>query len=318
MKYFNDIIKDIRKEDIVEYYNNQNHTLNESAIHFNLSWGMFIRVLKYYNIRKDKDKHAEMIKKVKEERYGDPNYNNRDAAKTTCLRKYGVDNPFKDKEKIKTSYIEKLGVDHPMHREDIVEKCISKKDYAESTAKGAATYYKKTGFTNPSKNPECIKKNLQTRIAHGVFNSPSTSNIERRCEKILIRKFGDVKLHYRDNRYSRATGYLFECDFYIPKEDLFIELNGHPSHYKHPYNSADDADVRLRESLSHSNKKWDKLVLETWALRDVEKMECAKSHSLNYIVIYPYTSLSENLKFNDKKYEDLIKYIFNKIVIKRK
>lgn len=36
----------------------------------------------------------------------------------------------------------------------------------------------------------------------------------------------NVISQYQDKRYKNPkTGVLFNCDFYIPSEDLFIELN---------------------------------------------------------------------------------------------
>lgn len=312
MQYFKDLIKEISKEDILQYYNEENHTIEESSKYFGVSFGMFIRILKYYGIHKDKDKHMEQIRKTKTERYGDRNYNNRDRAKETCLERYGVDNPFKDKERIKNSYIEKLGVDHPMHDAKIANKSISKHDYKEIYRKSVKTYFNKTGYTNPSYNPDSIKKNLQTRIANGVFNSPGESIVERKFERILIRKFGEVKTHFRDDRYARSTGYMFECDFYIPSEDLFIELNAHPSHGKHPF-VGDKSDNVLLEKLRKNVTPWNNKVMETWTIRDVEKLSIAKENRLNYIVLYPKTSIFDNVSFNDAKYKDLITYLIKKL-----
>lgn len=312
MQYFKDLIKEISKEDILQYYNEENHTIDESSKYFGVSFGMFIRILKYYGIHKDKDKHVEQIKKTKSDKYGDENYNNRDKAKETCLEKYGVDNPFKDREKIVSSYLEKLGVDHPMHDAEIAERCASKHDYGGIHRKGVETYFAKTGYTNPSYNPESIKKNLQTRIANGVFDSPGESNVEKRFEKILKRKFGEVKTHYRDSRYARDTGYMFECDFYIPSKDLFIELNAHPSHGKHPFVGS-ELDTLLLEKLKRNATPWNNKVIETWTQRDVVKMMVAKQNKLNYIVIYPKTSIFDNVSFNDAKHKELITYLIKKL-----
>ena len=312
MQYFKDLIKEISKEDILQYYNEENHTIDESSKYFGVSFGMFIRILKYYGIHKDKDKHVEQIKKTKSDKYGDENYNNRDKAKETCLEKYGVDNPFKDREKIVISYLEKLGVDHPMQDAEIAERCASNHDYEEIHRKGVETYFVKTGYTNPSYNPESIKKNLQTRIANGVFDSPGESNVEKRFEKILKRKFGEVKTHYRDSRYARGTGYMFECDFYIPSKDLFIELNAHPSHGKHPFVGS-ESDNLLLEELKRNTTPWNNKVIETWTQRDVEKMVVAKQNKLNYIVIYPKTSIFDNVSFNDAKHKELITYLIKKL-----
>jgi len=317
MKYFKELINEISKEDIIDYYNNQNHTQKECTEYFGIGYNMLIRLLKYYDIHKDGDKHIELIRKSKLERYGDCNYNNRDKAAKTCQDKYGVDNIFKDTDKIKQSYLDKLGVDHPMHRKDIKDKVISKHDYSVIIPKSRQTYFDRTGYDNPSKNPECIKKNLRTRLAHGVFNTPGESNLERRAEKILNRMFNSVKHKYRDIRYGRESGYLFECDFYIPELDLFIEINAHPSHGKHPFDQASSQDLDLKESLTKSDKRWDKAMLDTWVYRDVEKLNCALKNNLNYIIIYPYTELNKNIEFNNPQYSKLIKKFFKKLITKK-
>ena len=100
MKSFNRL-KEITTEEINYYYNELNHSQRECAEHFGVSVGYFIKTLKERGISKDASKHIELIKKSKLDKYGDCNYNNRDKAMTTCIDKYGVDNPFKDIEKIK-------------------------------------------------------------------------------------------------------------------------------------------------------------------------------------------------------------------------
>lgn len=308
-----EIFDKITNEEIEQYYNEQNHTQQECADHFNISLGLFMKLLNERGIKKDPIKHQELIKKSKLEKYGNANYNNREKSKETCLKKYGVDNPFKDTEKIKQSYIEKLGVEHPMKDKSIAHKVTSKINYEESIKKGKETYFEKTGYDNPGKNPECIKKMLETKIKNGVYDSPHTSWLEDRLEKLLRRKFPTVIKQYRDSRYARESGYEFECDFYIPEEDLFIELNAHPTHYIHPFNKEDKNDVALMEKLSKSDKQWDKATLETWTIRDVEKLNIAKTNNLNYLLLYPSDSIHNNKKINDTKYSSLIEYLIKKL-----
>lgn len=303
---------EITNEEIERYYNEENHSQRECAQYFNLSVGMFIDLLKKRNIKKDKQKHTEMIKKRKMELYGDPNYNNRDSAKQTCMEKYGVDNPFKDKEKIKQSYLDH-GYDHPMHNEEILQKNMKDRDYSKIIDKCHKTYFERTGYDNPGKNPECIKKGLETKIKNGVYDSPGTSNIERRLEKILKRKFENVISHYRDSRYARESGYQFECDFYIPEEDLFIELNAYPTHSDHPFNINEEKDVEESLRLKDSDKYWEVDRYNTWVVRDFEKINYARKNNLNYIILYPTNSIFNNQNFNDKKYKDLIKYLLLKL-----
>lgn len=314
-KLFKELIKNISKEKIEEIYITQNLSQKQCADLLEISVGLFNSLLKHYNIHKDKKLCTKIIKQVKLERYGDENYNNRDKSKETCLNKYGYENPFQDLDKVKTGYIKSFGNDHPMHNEQIKQKVHDKRDYIKSSKKGFETYKQKTGYDNPSKNPEVIKKNLQTRIANGVFDSNHISNLEKRLNKILIRKYTEVNSHYRDKRYARNSGYMFECDFYIPKLDLFIELNAHPSHYKYPYEYKKD-DKILANKFQKSDKAWEKAIYKTWRIYDYEKIKIAKENKLNYIVLYPETSIQENQAFNNKKYSELIKYLLIKLLKK--
>lgn len=311
MKLFEQLIQSISKEQIEQYYLIENHSQKECVDFFGVSQGMFNHILKYYGIHKDTASHSALIKKTKLERYGDENYNNREQAEQTCTEKYGVDNPFKDTKRVRDGCIRSFGSTHPMYNDDIKKKCIAHHNYGESIAKSFATYKQRTGYDNPAQNPEVQRKGIKTKIRNGVYDSPHESNLERRLYKILCRKFESVMTHYRDSRYSRDTGYEFECDFYIPSEDLFIELNAHASHNDHPFDPL--ADIQLYEKLSNSDKSWDKNVLATWTQRDVEKMHIAKQKKLNYIVLYPTNTIYHNKLFNDKKYANLISYLLKKL-----
>lgn len=58
---------------------------------------------------------------------------------------------------------------------------------------------------------------------------------------------------YQDERYRNPkTGRKFNCDFYIPSEDLFIELNYHWTHGKHPFNIDDVNDYDLLTKLQYN------------------------------------------------------------------
>lgn len=151
-------------------------------------------------------------------------------------------------------------------------------------------------------------------MKNGVYDSPHNSNEEQRLFKILKRKYVDVVRSYRDERYARNSGYQFECDFYIPSEDLFIELNAHPSHGLHPYNQSNVEDTILAEQLKVSQKPWDCATFDTWCGRDPEKLLIARNSNLNYIVLYPSSSIHQNIQFNDKKYSHLIEWLLKKLI----
>ena len=276
----------------------------ETSKYFDISTSMFLHILRYYNIHKDVKSHMEQIKKTKLERYNNINYNNRAQAKETCLERYGVENPFRDTEKIKLSYMKKFGVTHPMKLHDISMKVAMSHNYKEIWEKAHNTYFLRTGFRNQSYNKACIIKGIQSKLKNGVYDHPHNSNLEQRLLLLLSNQFKEVKHGYRDKRYARDSGYMFECDFYIPEEDLFIELNAHPTHNNHPYNEKLDKNEKV--SLENSIKLWDKCLFETWTIRDVEKIEIARKSNLNYLMLYPTNTIEANISFNDKKYSSLI------------
>jgi hypothetical protein len=56
---------------------------------------------------------------------------------------------------------------------------------------------------------------------------------------LTILKEEDIIYQYRDEHR-----YPFNCDFYIPCLDTFIEVNQYPSHGGHPYNSENHCDQK--------------------------------------------------------------------------
>lgn len=103
----------ISREDLVEVYIKQNNTFVETARILNISRPSLRKLLTLHSIVKSKDlvqrnvesavlrkygetnirrveSFKEAFKAVKQEKYGDPNYNNRNKAQNTDLEKYGV------------------------------------------------------------------------------------------------------------------------------------------------------------------------------------------------------------------------------------
>ena len=100
----------------------------------------------------------------------------------------------------------------------------------------------------------------------------------------LIDKYGedDVIRQYRDDRYP------FDCDFYIPSEDLFIEINKHWTHGGKPFDELDLNDISKLEDWQERAKtsRFYKNAIYVWTNLDVRKQKCAKENNLNYKVIY--------------------------------
>lgn len=115
-------------------------------------------------------------------------------------------------------------------------------------------------------------------------NTFNTSSPEDNYYKELINKYGeeDVIRWYSDERYP------FVCDFYIPSEDLFIELNKHWTHGGHPFDETNLDDIYQLEQWQEKaeTSKYYKNAIYTWTMLDTKKQEYAKKNNLNYRVIY--------------------------------
>ena len=123
------------------------------------------------------------------------------------------------------------------------------------------------------------EKRLKSMRERGTFNS---SRVEDRIFELLIDKFGEVIRQYRDERYP------FNCDFYIPSKDLFIELNAHWTHGGMPYDPNDEEcqNQLIEWQEKAKTSQFYKNAIETWTVRDVKKLQCDQKNKLNYKVIY--------------------------------
>ena len=182
----------------------------------------------------------------------------------TCLKRYGVSNPFQSK--------------------DIQRKCRDKekKKYGVIAPSQIPTAKEK----KKQKLPESLRKSYHTKKTNHTFNS---SKPEESIYNILKERFPDCIHTYREERYP------FNCDFYIPSLDLFIELNFHWTHGFHPYNPDDPKDLEVVASwkakstevnFKNSTKKYYEIALETWTVRDTCKRKLARKNNLNYLEFF--------------------------------
>ena len=194
------------------------------------------------------------IKEVKLEKYGNENYNNREKYKKTCLEKYGSDNIFSSqygKQKIIETNIRKTGFEHQNK-----------------------TLENRKRISNMMSSTEIQLKINSTKKKNNSFNISKTEEI---CFKILNEVFPNIIRQYRSEKYP------FNCDFYIPEKDLYIEFNGTWTHGKHPFDINNKNDIDLVEMWKSKNTKFYQNAIETWTKRDVLKREAAKNNNVNFI-----------------------------------
>lgn len=178
--------------------------------------------------------------------------------------------------KINIEYQAKLKKENPDLYNERNEK--RRKSCKKAWIENGADIQKRRNITAKNNRLEQKKKLCRTTAEQKLYDS-------------LIKYYPDLQYDIRvDDRYP------FYCDFYIKSKDLFIELQAHPSHGRLPM-----------ENLSIDEySKYPSKFMDTFARRDVEKLEIARKNNINFIRIYPAASIEENNSINDNKYEDII------------
>ena len=128
-------------------------------------------------------------------------------------------------------------------------------------------------------------KEIDTKKKNGTMTS---SKPEDAAYKYLLQLYPDVIRWYTgDNRYP------FECDFYIPSKDCFIECNYHYTHGPHPFNPKNIDDIELLQIIKSKQKLLSNGVKnsyftyeDVWTRRDVNKIQTAIRNKLNYYAVY--------------------------------
>lgn len=130
-----------------------------------------------------------------------------------------------------------------------------------------------------------------TKRLRGTFNSSAKEMETYRCLKALM---PDLTHHHRDERYANASGYRYECDYYSPSLDLFIEYDNFFTHHDHVYDPSSPDDVAEKEEIrlcpSTGRDRW-RAYLDAW-LSDAEKCRVAREHRLNYVVLFDDADVS--------------------------
>ena len=232
------------------------------------------------------------------------------------LKKYGVKNPmqFIDiKNKSQKTMIEKygyktnvqcektrailknnLGVEYPFQSKEIQKKvkqtCLKKY--------GVENFYSSVEYKNLYKNKNWVKlikeKEYKTKKNNNSFNK---SYPEEEILKKLLKKFPDTIYQYRSELYP------FNCDFYIPSLDLYIEYQGIWTHGKEAYNKNNQEHIKIvnlwkekSKEINFKNKKKNYYIkaINIWTILDPLKRKIAKRNNLNYLEFF---TLEEFIKW---------------------
>lgn len=189
------------------------------------------------NIR-NTEYYVEKTKSTKIEKYNDETYNNRNKAKLTCLKKYGVETPLQSKdieqkrdktnmslfgsEKFKSNMINKHGTDKYRNNNKAQETCL-----------------KKYGVKNPFQSDEIKDKIKQTNVEkYGVENISLLNTTTEKRKNTNLQKYGidwpflhsnvgTCKYTY-DNEYFDSS---WELIYYIWLTDHNVKFRYHPDKY---------------------------------------------------------------------------------------
>ena len=212
--------------------------------------------------------------------YGTTTYNNVEKTKKTCLEKYGVENVAQDnnvKNKTKKTCLEKYGVESPLLSVDIQEKIkqTNIRRYGVEVACNNSEIRKK--IINTFKSETSQQKRNNTLSKNNTWN---TSSIELLIKQFLLDNNINFIYQYKSDVYP------FNCDFYFPDNDLYLEIQGSWTHGGHPYNENDINDIKLANIWKNSSSKYYNNAYQTWVIRDVTKRNIAKQNKLNYHEIF--------------------------------
>ena len=262
------------------------------------------------------------IKNTKQEKYGDEYYNNREQVYQTNLIKLGVKMPFQSQE-IRNKCIQTLkdkygeNINNPMDLESTKNKirktCLNKYgvDWAfksnivkEKTKQSLINHYGVDAYSKSKEWKEYIQsteyqikrkqREYETKKKNKSFNGSKEENL---CYKLIKEKYPDTIHQFRDN-----IRYPFNCDFYIPSLDLFIEYQGSEFHGYSPYKGTEKDLQKIKlwkergdqicQNENKTNSRYYEMI-KTWTIKDPLKRQTAKNNNLNYIEFWNINDVKE-------------------------
>ena len=214
-------------------------------------------------------------KQTKLERYGNSNYNNIEKLKETYKNK----SDFEKQNKIKKML---------SHRD---EKTINSKRMQTMLNRYGASSFAKTDKYKELFNNQYYVNNIQNKIylTKKQNNSFNISKQEDEVYNLLLSKFNNVLRQYKSMEYP------YNCDFYIPDLDLYIEYNGNWTHGGMPYNKDNPNCIDLLNkwklkskelNCNNKNKSFYNNAIYTWTILDVNKRKIAYDNNLNWLEFF--------------------------------
>lgn len=203
----------------------------------------------------------------------------------TCMERYGTMHAFQAesvKANIAKTNLERYGVEHTLASPEIRDRI----------AKTNLERYGSENVFGSKEIQERIRQTMQERygVNHSIQLVNEKSNIEKYFECVL-------KMHNIPYEYSyKCDKYPFYCDFYLPEQDCFVEINAFFTHGTHWFDENNDDDLHELKKLQHAYECGDDFAhrkIHGWTVRDVLKRNTAKQNNLNYVVLWNYDDIDE-------------------------
>lgn len=277
--YINEINQKIKETKRILYGNENAYCFGSQEYIDNLinKYGFYYTNREQFKetIKNFSDEEKQIIKEKREQTCLDKyqnkcslqNENVRLKGKETCLLTYGNVN-YNNREHAKITCLRKYGVD---------------------------SYTKTQEFKDLWKDNKFVKnfssKQVETKRKNHSFN---ISKQEETCYQLLKEKFPNIIRQYTSEVYP------FNCDFYIPEIDTYIEFQGNWTHNSHPFNKNNKEDLELVNIWREKGTKFYQNAINVWTRRDVLKRETAKRNNLNFIEFWNLDEVKEWILNYDK------------------
>ena len=186
-EYFSIKGKQYSKDQLKEWYLIENKSTRELQDLLGLSRSSVGRLLKFYNLKKDKQSASEIAKCTMLKKYGTESYTQteeyRAKYKQTCLNKYGVESHNQAdsvKEKYKNTCMERYGVETTA----VIPEVASQREL---------TCLLKYGVSNPAQSSAIQDKIKNTNIErYGVSSYTQTEEFHKKVVNACLVKFGET------------------------------------------------------------------------------------------------------------------------------
>ena len=144
------------------------------------------------------------------------------------------------------------------------------------------------GISNAYKQrkEQILQKRNETKRQNNSFH---ISKPELLVKQFLEQVFSDVQYQHISKEYP------FNCDFYVPSLDLYIECHFNWTHGGRPFNENDESCIEQLNAWKEKAKtsKFYQNAIYVWTDLDVRKRQCVIDSNLNWLAFYSMGDFEE-------------------------